>query len=165
VTRRAIVGRLTGVFGVRGEIKCLPAPAAGAAFVAGRSLTVGEGESARTLRCRSARQHHEKLLVAFEGIDTPEAARVLCGQSVRADLEDAPLGPDEYLDEDLIGSRLLDPSGNDLGYVVASVVHYPAQDCLIVEPGGGLVPLVKAFVRRIDIEAKTIALDLPEGLL
>jgi 16S rRNA processing protein RimM len=153
------------VFGVRGEIKCLPAPGGEAALIVGRSLWVGDGDAARTLRARRVRRHHDKLLLAFEGISTPEAARPLCGQPVRAELEDAPLGPDEYLDADLIGSRLVDPNGAELGYVVASIAHHPAQDCLVVEPGGALVPLVKAFVRRIDVAAKTIALDLPEGLL
>lgn len=165
MTHQAIVGRLTGVFGVRGELKCRATPTGAAAFAAGRTLLVGDGAAAQTLRCRSARRHHEKLLVAFDGIDTPEAARALSGCDVRAELAAAPLGPNEYLDTDLIGLRLLDESGRDLGRVVAAVTHYPAQDCLVVEPGGNLVPLVKAFVRGIDLEARTIALSLPDGLL
>jgi 16S rRNA processing protein RimM len=134
-------------------------------FEPGLSFTLGEGAAARTLRCRSVRRHHEKLLLAFEGIDTPEAARELAGRNVHAELEDAPLGPNEYLDADLVGLRLLDEGGRDLGRVVVAVQHYPAADCLVVDPGGSLVPLVKAFVRNIDLDAGTIATALPEGLL
>jgi len=158
-----LVGRLSGVFGVRGELKCRPTEAGSHAFEPGRSYRVGSEPNARELRCRSVRKHHEKLLLAFEGIDTPEAARLLASAELYAQGE-IELGPDEYLDADLIGLRLLDESGRELGRV-AGVEHYPAQDCLVIEPGRALVPLVKAFVRAIDLQAGTIVSSLPEGLL
>ncbi len=161
---KAVVGRLTGVFGVRGELKCRPAPQAEDAFAAGRRYALGAGPDARELRCRSARRHHEKLLLAFEGIDTPEAARALAGAELYAERGDVELGPDEYLDADLVGLRLLDESGRELGRVVA-VQHFPAQDCLVVGDARALVPLVKAFVRGIDLQAGTIVASLPDGLL
>jgi len=161
---KVVVGRLTGVFGVRGELKCRPAPAGAAAFAAGRSYALGASPGARELRCRSVRHHHEKLLVAFEGIDSPEAARALTGSELYADQGEAELGPDEYRDADLVGLRLLDEAGRELGSVTA-VRHLPAQDCLVVGTQGALVPLVKAFVRRIDLESGTIVTSLPEGLL
>ncbi len=47
------------------------------------------------------------------------------------------------------------------------VAHYPAQDVLLVDVGarGAMVPLVSAFVRAIDVAAKRIVVDLPDGLL
>ncbi|HEX3469012.1 MAG TPA: hypothetical protein VHT05_13120, partial [Candidatus Elarobacter sp.] len=53
---------------------------------------------------------------------------------------------------------------NVLGEVVA-VEHYPAQDVLLVGPQRAMVPLVRAFVRAIDIGARRISVDLPAGLL
>jgi 16S rRNA processing protein RimM len=117
------------------------------------------------LRCTSARRHHERLLIGFEGIATPEAARAFVGADLFA--EEAPgevLGADEYLDADLLGLRLIARDGRELARVV-SVRHFPAQDCLVVEPGGALVPMVKAFIRRVDVAAGTIDVDLPDGLL
>jgi 16S rRNA processing protein RimM len=165
MTRQVVVGRLSRVFGVRGELGCRPGAHGASVFEPGRSFTVKDGSTARTLRCRSVRRHHEKLLLGFEGIDTPEAAREFAGRDLHAELEAAPLGEDEYLDADLVGLRLLDEGGHDLGRVVIAVEHYPAQDCLLVEPGRRLVPLVRAFVRKIDIEAGTIVTALPAGLL
>jgi 16S rRNA processing protein RimM len=158
-----IVGRLTGAFGVRGEIKCIPSANGSSVFAAGRSYVVANAEGERTVHCRSARRHHEKLLLAFEGFETPEAVRALAGE-IRADLGDLPLGENEYLDADLVGLRLTDERGADLGRVVVAVEHYPAQDCLVVDPGRKLVPLVRAFVSRVDLAAGTIATSLPEGL-
>jgi 16S rRNA processing protein RimM len=161
---KVVVGRLTGAFGVRGEMKCRPGPAGAAAFAAGRSYALGAAPGAREVRCRSVRRHHEKLLLAFEGIDSPEAARALAGSELYGEQVEAELGPDEYLDADLVGLRLLDEAGRELGKVTG-VRHFPAQDCLVVGTAGSLVPLVKAFVRRIDLAAGTIVTSLPEGLL
>jgi len=110
------------------------------------------------------RRHQESLLLSFEGIASPEEARMLTNSSLYAGVRDIPLGAGEYLDRDLIDCELVDPAGRRLGRVV-DVQHFPAQDCLVVDPGGQYVPLVKAFVRAIDIAARTIEVDLPEGLL
>ncbi|MBD5657591.1 MAG: 16S rRNA processing protein RimM [Candidatus Eremiobacteraeota bacterium] len=162
--KRVVVGRITGVFGIVGELKCKATPLGENAFAAGESFTLGSEPAARTVRCRGARRHHERLLLAFEGVTTPEAAREFVGAELYAEAGDVELGPDEYLDADLIGMRLLDEQNRELGRV-AAVQHYPAQDCLVVEPGGGMVPLVKAFVRAVDVKARTIVTSLPEGLL
>ena len=162
---RVAVGRLLGVFGIRGELKCRPTAAGASAFVAGRAYALGSAaDDARELRCTSARRHHERLLLGFEGVTTPEAARELVGADLYAEAEDLTLGVDEYLDADLIGLRLVGEDGRELARVVG-VQHFPAQDCLVVEPGGALVPLVKAFVRRVDIAGGTINVSLPDGLI
>jgi 16S rRNA processing protein RimM len=155
---------LTGVFGVRGELKFRPAPSSDGIFEAGRTFALGPEPGGRELRCRSVRRHHAKLLLAFEGIDTPEAARSLAGLELYAEGQAAELRADEYLDADLIGLRLLDESGRELGTVVG-VQHFPAQDCLVVGAARALVPMVKAFIHRIDVEGGTILVNLPDGLL
>ncbi|MGH7729541.1 MAG: ribosome maturation factor RimM, partial [Vulcanimicrobiaceae bacterium] len=88
----------------------------------------------------------------------------LVGARIEAARDGLALAPDEYFDDDLLGLRLLDERGAELGRVVA-VEHYPAQDCLVVEPGRTLVPLAKAFVRELDVQAGTIVMSLPAGLL
>jgi 16S rRNA processing protein RimM len=162
--KRVAVGRLSGVFGIRGEIKCRPTVLGANAFAVGKRFAVGGDANARELRCTGARRHHERLLLAFEGVASPEAAREFVGADLFAEVEDVELGPGEYLDADLVGLRLIDESGRELARVVA-VLHYPAQDCLVVDPGRALVPLVRAFIRGIDVPAGTIAVSLPTGLL
>ena len=161
---RVTVGTLTGVFGLRGELKCRTTAAGSGAFAVGAAFDLALPKGERRLRCISVRRHHERLLVGFEGVDTPESARALVGGELFAERADVPLGSDEYLDADLIGLRLVDEKGRELARVVG-VEHYPAQDCLVVEPGRALVPLVKAFVRHVDLGAGTIVTSLPVGLL
>jgi 16S rRNA processing protein RimM len=161
---RVAVGKLTGVFGIRGEIKCKPSTLDSSAFAAGKTFTLGSAANAREVRCTGARRHHERLLLAFEGIATPEEARTIVGSELYAERGEPELADDEYLDRDLVGLRLIDGAGRELARVVG-VQHFPAQDCLVVDPGNALVPMVKAFVRHIDIAAGTILVDLPDGLI
>lgn len=162
--RRVSVGRLTGAFGVRGEIKCLPTPFSAARMTAGKTYTLGEGADATNVSCTAVRKHQAKLLVTFENVVTPEAARDLSGREVFIDASDVVLGPGEFLDADLVGLRLIDAAQNVLGTVVG-VAHFPAQDCLIVGERRALVPLIRAFVGTIDLASGTIATTLPDGLL
>jgi 16S rRNA processing protein RimM len=161
---RVPVGKLTGVFGIRGEIKCRPTTLDSNAFAAGKTFALGSEPSAREVRCTGARRHHERLLLAFEGIATPEEARTIVGSELYAERIEPELSSDEYLDRDLVGLRLIDAAGRELARVVG-VQHFPAQDCLVVEPGNALVPLVKAFIKRVDIAAGTIIVDVPDGLI
>jgi 16S rRNA processing protein RimM len=144
-------------------MKFVPAPFAAIRIRAGHTYAV-DPPGNRLVRCIGAREHHDKLLVSFEGFATPEAVRELANCDVFAEASEIELGPGEYLDADLVGLRLLDDRGNDLGTVVG-VQHFPAQDCLVVGPQRALVPLIRAFVGTIDLERRTIATTLPDGLL
>ena len=86
----------------------------------------------------------------------------MLGASLWSERSEAQLAEGEYLDEDLIGCRLLQDD-RVLGSVVA-VRHYPAQDVLELE-GGRLIPLVGAFVREIDLDARVVRVEVPPGLL
>lgn len=161
---RVVVGRLTGVFGICGELKCRTTEAQAQLPTAGTTYELIRDRSERSLVCTATRRHHDRLLLTFAGIDTPEEARALVGCDLYAERADVPLKPNEYFDADLIGLRLLDESGTELAHVIG-VEHYPAQDCLLVEPGRALVPLVKVFIKRIDVAEGYIVAKLPAGLL
>ena len=135
-----------------------------ARVTAGNTFALGDEDGARSVRCLAVRTHQAKLLVTFEGYATPEAVGELSGSELFADASDIALGPGEYLDADLVGLRLIDAAGGELGTVVG-VTHFPAQDCLVVGPQRALVPLIAAFVGAIDMRARTIATTLPAGLL
>jgi len=149
---------------VRGELKCAPTSLGEDAIVAGREYARDAAGTGERLRCTKARRHHARLVVEFEGVTTVERAQQLIGTELFTERENVELAPGEYYDGDLIGLRLLDEAGRELGSVVG-VEHFPAQDCLVVGPGKALVPLVKAFVRDIDLDARTIVMSLPAGLL
>ncbi len=112
----------------------------------------------------AVRRHKGRPLVRIAGIDDANAAEALGRPDVLIARDDAPLDEGEYFDADLIGCRLIDETGADRGAVV-EVAHYPAQDMLVIGPERLFLPLVRAFVARVDVAHKTIHVTVPPGLL
>ena len=160
-------GRVAGVFGLRGELKLAATRIGADALAAGMTVTaVLTGGATRTLRVRSIRLHQGRPLVAFDGVDDATAAETLAGAQLTIARDDAQLARDEYFDDDLIGCTLIDPAGRELA-TVTGVEHYPAQDILRVDTGDqeNMVPMVRSFIRSIDLSARRITVELPPGLL
>ncbi len=153
------IGRIAGLFGVRGELKCDPTSAGRALFVAGAQLQCG-GEM---VTIESVREHKGRLLIALEQAQDATAAEHFIGATFFAPREALDVEPGEYLDVDLAGCTVRDAGGHAYGSV-ERVEHYPANDMLVVD--GRLLPMVGAFIASIDIKKKEIVVhDLPAGLL
>jgi 16S rRNA processing protein RimM len=160
---------VAGVFGLRGELKIAPSRIGDDALAAGVEVraTLADG-SVRALRVRALRRHQGRPLVTFDGVDDATAAQAFVGATLAIDRRDVALDDGEYFDDDLVGCALVDARGELLADVVA-VEHYPAQDVLLVTlprgAGRAMVPLVRAFVKGIDVRARRISVELPPGLL
>ncbi len=156
------VGRIAGLFGIRGELKCDPTHAGRMLFSTGETLRAAFADgTARSVCIESVREHKGRLLVRFAQIESAQEAERLIGATLLGQRVWIELAPNEYLDSDLVGCALHGASGL-LGRV-ESVEHYPASDMLIVR--GKLVPLIEPFVKSVDIANKRIDVELPEGLL
>ena len=157
------VGRIAGVFGVTGELKCDPSSAGRSLFAAGEtlSLRLADGSSA-DMRLDAVREHKGRLLIRFPGVNSANDAQRYVGGTFHAGRDRIQLEPGEYLDVDLCGCELFDPSGKLLGRV-SRVEHYPSSDMLVV--GGSLVPLIGEFITSVDVASKRIVAYLPIGLL
>lgn len=157
------VGRIAGVFGIHGELKCDPTSAGRTLFSRGARLRLelADGVS-REVQLAAIREHKNRFLIRLAGVDSANDAQAYAGATFYAGRERIVLEPGEYLDRDLEGCELYDPHGKALG-AVSRVEHYPSSDMLIV--GGKMVPMIKEFVKRIDVDARRIDVDLPVGLL
>ncbi len=159
------VGRLVGLFGIRGELKCDPSSAGRTLFMRGATFEYAMADGTRRrVALATVREHKGRLVVTLAGVADPDVAKAYVGGTFYAtrDRVEEELEAGEYLDVDLVGCSLYSPDGTVLG-VVGEVRHYPTSDMLIV--GDKMVPMVKAFVREIDVPNKHIVVDLPPGLL
>jgi 16S rRNA processing protein RimM len=111
----------------------------------------------RALVVASARPHQARWLIRFEGIDDRTAAESLRGCTIHA--HELASDDDELWVHDLVGERVVDTSGNELGSV-AAVEANPAHDLLVLD-GGALVP-VTFIVERSE---GRVIVDVPDGLL
>jgi len=115
---------------------------------------------------RAIRRVDRGFQVAFEGIDTREAAEEIRGSVVSVD-ERRPLGHDEFWPEDLMGLTVFDETGGQVG-VVERVIFGPGQDRLVIITGDGVsfeVPFVDDLVPLVDIGARRIQINSIPGLI
>lgn len=93
----------------------------------------------------------QRPLLRLAGVDAREAAAELRGAELLVE-DDAP-AEDELLVDDLVGCRVL-----EMG-VVVRVIQAPSCDVLELDDGR-LVPLVSDAIRRVDVQAREVEVDL-----
>jgi 16S rRNA processing protein RimM len=166
-----VVGRIRSSHGVKGVVVVEPMTAsAEEVFTPGRELLAGtmQGEAAvpaRVLRIDMAEPFKEGFRVQFAGIaDRIEADRwrnryVL---SPRAELPEP--GEGEIYLHDLVGLTAIGQDGQVIGDVQA-YYELPHDVMLEVDRPAGSVMIPYRFVSGVDLEAKRIVVEPPEGLL
>ncbi|GAB4480338.1 MAG: ribosome maturation factor RimM [Burkholderiaceae bacterium] len=158
------LGVVRGAYGVKGWVRIAPYDADAEVLRATRNWwLVGAGESQR-LAVSAVRRHGGLLLAKWDGCDSPEAADALKGAAIAVPREDFPaLAPGRYYWVDLIGARVFNRRGVELGEVLG-LRSNGAQDLLEVGSVGStfLVPLVDAYVDRIDPAQRRIEVDWEE---
>lgn len=133
-----------------------------------RGATVLAGEAHEPLVIAGRRPHAEGLLIAFQGIHTPEEAGRYrnCYLYVRArDLPPLPVG--EYYVHQIIGLDVVAEDGRRLGRL-SSVLETGANKVYVVSADGGrelLLPAIPQVIRAVDLQARTIHVHLLPGLL
>ena len=149
--------------GVRGEVRVDPCGGDITRF--GRGTSVHVDRDGRTLTVRSARDGGDgSLLLAFDGIDTPEAAALLRGAYLEVPVHAArQLGDGEWFTWQLTGMRVRDVQDRELG-TVDDVEEGVANDVLVVRTATGALrfPMVRAFVRDVDVANGVIVVDVQD---
>ena len=144
-------------------MKCDPTSAGRTLFSKGASFRLELADkSSQEIEISGVREHKNRLLIRFPGVDSANGAQRFAGATFFADRSRIVLEPGEYLDRDLEGCKLYDQSGALLGSV-SRIEHYPTSDMLVV--GGRLVPMIREFIKAIEPAAKRIVVELPPGLL
>jgi 16S rRNA processing protein RimM len=156
------IGRVAGIFGIRGVLKCDPTSSGRALFFEGAELQCDVEGRRVTVHLESVREHKGRLLIALDEAPDATSAEKYVGATFYASRNELDVSEGEYLDFDLIGCDVIGEAGKPYGKVIR-VEHYPASDMLIV--GKHMLPMVGAFIKNIDIAQKTIIVDVPPGLL
>ncbi len=161
---RVAVGRIVAPHGVRGEVRLLPYHPDPGRYQALRDAWVGDVRR----QIVEAHAHGQLIRLKLEGVDDRGAAERLCGLEVTVPRSKrAPLPAGRYYVDDLVGLQVVDLSGRFRG-TVSNVESLPGQDLLHVRlPQGGrdaLVPMVRAFVRNVDLTQGRVTVDAMKGL-
>lgn len=157
----ALVGRVLRPHGLAGEVVVEPVGAAAACQPGDRFWMAGDWR--RVTRCRF--DSKGRWLLGLDGVSGRDAAEALRGAELLVEADDLPaLEPDSYYVHELIGCRVENADGSELGEVVA-VVPGP-QDLLEIERGGrrSLLPMARGLLKEVDLTGRRIVVDMPPGL-
>lgn len=113
----------------------------------------------------SARQGNDAILLKLHGVDDRDAAEDAKGAHLCARRGDFPsLDEGEFYASDIVDADVV-LEGESIGKVV-ELTSYPSVDILLVATQRGRfeVPLVDAYVDRVDAEAGRVVLRTLDGL-
>jgi 16S rRNA processing protein RimM len=120
--------------------------------------------------CWLSQSRGGQAIFHFEGSDSISDAEKLVGLEVQIPIADRmPLPGGSYYVTDLIGCGVRDGDGRELGRVrdvQFTGENAPGTPLLVIDAPEGelLVPLAQEICTRIDLAARRIGVNLPEGL-
>jgi len=163
-----LVGRVARPHGIRGQVIVNPdTDFVEDRFRVGAQYWTRSARGDEQLTVTSARVQNGRPVVGFEGFSSIEDVERLAGLELRVPEDDLqPLEAGMYYHHQLIGCAVETVGGDRVGDVVR-VDGGAAGSLLVVNGGRGevLVPLASGICVEIDVEAKRIRIDPPDGLL
>lgn len=156
-----VLGRVSGLYGVRGWIKIHSYTEPRDAILAYRDVLLGGDNDWRAVRFAELRRHGKTIVAGIEGIDDRDVAAGLVGNDVAVPRDALPEpDDDQYYWADLEGLTVENIDGRVLG-IVRRLIATGANDVLVVAGENEmLIPFVKGdVVKEVDIARGKISVD------
>ena len=126
------------------------------------------GEKYIPMILANVRPHSEGLIMAIDGINTPEEAGKYRNWIVYVSAKGLPaLRKGEFYFHELMGMNVFDETGNRLGELT-SIVETGANDVYVVNGDSGteiLLPAITEVILSVDVERHFMRVHLLPGLL
>jgi 16S rRNA processing protein RimM len=166
-----LVGTVARAHGNRGGVIVNPeTDFAAERFRAGEVLRVGpltDPAAGVPRRILEARFHQGRPVIRLEGIESMNAAEALAGAALHMPASAiGPLPARTYYRHDLVGCEVRDTEGALVGRVIRVEGTLDRSHLVVPRPGGeAMIPLVDGICVSVDIAARRVVVDPPEGLL
>jgi 16S rRNA processing protein RimM len=162
---RVIVGRVSGLFGIKGWVKVYSytSPPENIVRYAPWFLQWPErgNDSGTIVSIAENRRQGKGLVVRFEGVEDRESASEWIGGDIFVDRDKFEVPVEgEYYWSDMTGLEVRTADGQVLG-IVESMIETGANDVMVVEGDRRrLVPfLLGDVVKKVDIDAREVIVD------
>ena len=153
-------GRIVNTHGVAGQVKIevwLDSPEYMRRF---KRIYV----DSRELEVCSAKPHKGCLIAALRGVEDVNAAMALKGKDVYIRREDARLPRGAFFLQDIIGARVVDTEGTEVG-TLTEIMETPASRIYVVQGDSEhLIPAVPEFIVSADPQKGEVVVKLIEGM-
>ena len=156
-----ILGRITKVHGLRGEVKVALYADEWAPFRGLERYWVGpSGGPYHPVAIQAEAEHGRSLALKLAGVDSPEVAAAMVGHEIAIPRADAPPPPDgTFYHYDILGLDVV--AGERKLGVVREILETPAHDVYVIDGSTGewLLPATRVHIRRIDLATGRIEVD------
>jgi 16S rRNA processing protein RimM len=166
MTDKFIIGQIGAPFGLKGSVKVRSMSGEIEHLLELESVVLSKDGKERIYKIEESSPALPAVLMRFEGINNPEAAKALNGAQLIAGREhSAPLGEDEHYIEDLKGLPVVaasDTKNDDLIGHVTDIIEGGGGDLVEIKLIGGekkLVPFRKDFFHEINLKKGKIVLQ------
>lgn len=161
-----LVGKITGVHGIHGEIKIIPY--GDCDKKSWKKIYLSSGKYNLICEVTASRPHKNVILASIEGYNDRNRASELIGYDVFVEKASLPVLPKgEYYHFQLEGMEIITNDGRKIG-VVAGVISTGSNDVYVVKDSSGkelLIPATADVIQKIDVGAGKMVIRLIEGLL
>ena len=164
----AAVGRIARAHGRRGEVIVnLETDFPHERFKSGATMYAERDGMLTAMTLTTVRFQNGRPVVGVQGVETISEAERLAGLQLRVPIEQlARLPPDTFYHHDLIGCEVVTMNGLVVGTVDAVEGTLGGSRLVVAGSTGEIqIPLAKDICRTIEVAAKRIVIDPPEGLL
>ena len=162
------VGIITSTHGVRGEVKVYPTTDDPRRFRRLKEVVLDTGREKLNLEIEGVKFFKQFVILKFKGLDNINDIEKYRQTSLYVTRKNAVrLQRDEYFIADLIGLKVQDEDGTELG-TVKDVIETGANDVYEVEMADGrslLLPAIKQCILNVDVENGMMQVHVLEGLL
>ena len=162
------VGIITSTHGVRGEVNVYPTTDDPRRFRRLKEVVLDTGMEKMNLEIEGVKFFKQFVILKFKGLDNINDIEKYRQKSLYVTRKNAVrLQRDEYFIADLIGLKVQDEDGKELG-TVKDVIETGANDVYEVEMADGkslLLPAIKQCILNVDVENGTMQVHVLEGLL
>ena len=162
------VGIITSTHGVRVEVKVYPTTDDPRRFRRLKEVVLDTGREKLNLEIEGVKFFKQFVILKFKGLDNINDIEKYRQKSLYVTRKNAVrLQRDEYFIADLIGLKVQDEDGIELG-TVKDVIETGANDVYEVEMADGrslLLPAIKQCILNVDVENGMMQVHVLEGLL
>jgi len=168
VVKLYAVGNIIGCFGIKGYLKIRDTHNSG--FPDGKidKIFIGDtDEVATSYEIEDVISRNQYILIKVSSVDDRTAAEALRGKTLFVEEKHKQrLKEGTFYIHDIIGCDVYSSDGRSIG-TIEDVHKFPAQDVWVIRKNDKLqmIPAVREFIKKVDVENRKIIIDLIEGLI